>query len=59
MTDDLDETTLERFAIQTEHLEPKDADFEWRRLIAKERSRRKYQGMIPNEIRSEHSSEMV
>ncbi len=49
MTDELDTDTLERFAIQVMDLPPKDADFEYSRLIAKERSRRKYQGMIPNE----------
>lgn len=59
MTDDLDTDTLERFAIAVQDLPPQDADFEYSRLIAKERSRRKYAGMIPNEIPTRNSSEMV
>jgi hypothetical protein len=50
MTGNLDDDTLERFAIAVQDLPPKDADFEYSRLIAKEKSRRKYAGILQTTI---------
>lgn len=39
MTDELDDDTLERFAIEVEHLEPIAAQKEYDRMVAEERER--------------------
>lgn len=50
MTDELDDDTLERFAIEVEHLEPIAAQKEYDRMVAEERERRDEKHLLDNQI---------